>query len=317
MKKLISLCCLFAIICCSLIGVAEETRHDAGEAVKAYPRKCSFDHLPNSVQLHAGVISGSLPADDQAFEELANLGIKTIISVDGARPDVKAAKRHGLRYVHLPHGYDGVPDQRVMELAKAFRDLGGPIYIHCHHGKHRSPAAASAACVAGGMIPPSDARTVLEMAGTDPNYRGLYQSADRAKRVPDETLDQLAVEFQEVEQVPAVAQAMVNIEHTHHYLKLIAAAQWKSPQQHPDLDPAHEALILREHFTELLRSEETQNWPKPILQLLRDSETDAQKLETELRNGMRPGNLNQISQRISANCKSCHQQFRDTPLSEK
>ena len=56
----------------------------------------------------------------------SRLGVKTVISVDGAKPDVDLAKKHGMRYVHLPHGYDGVPDDRAKELAKAVRRPGRP-----------------------------------------------------------------------------------------------------------------------------------------------------------------------------------------------
>jgi protein tyrosine/serine phosphatase len=70
-----------------------------------------------------------------------------------------------------------VPAERAAELAKAVRDLPGPIYIHCHHGKHRSPAAAAVACVAAGLLAPERAPAVLKEAGTSPNYRGLFASA--------------------------------------------------------------------------------------------------------------------------------------------
>ena len=119
--------------------------------------KLTARHLPNPVRVHEKVISGGLPEGDAAFAELKELGIKTVISVDGAKPDVPLAEKYGLQYVHLPHSYDGVPEQRAKELAKAVRDLPGPIYIHCHHGKHRSPAASAVACVGAGMITHDDA----------------------------------------------------------------------------------------------------------------------------------------------------------------
>lgn len=142
--------------------------------------KVASQHLPNPVRLHEKVISGGLPEADAAFQELADLGVKTIISVDGMMPDVATAAKHGLRYVHLPHGYDGIPEQRINELAKAARDLPGPVYIHCHHGKHRSPAAASVACVGAGLIPAGLAVSILQLAGTNPSYRGLYEAAQQA-----------------------------------------------------------------------------------------------------------------------------------------
>jgi protein tyrosine phosphatase (PTP) superfamily phosphohydrolase (DUF442 family) len=120
------------------------------------PEKLVAKRLPNPVRLHPRVISGGLPEGDEAFAELKALGVRTIVSVDGAEPDVDTATRYGLKYVHLPHGYDGIPESRVRELAKAVRELEGPLYIHCHLGKHRSPAAASAACVAAGLLPAAD-----------------------------------------------------------------------------------------------------------------------------------------------------------------
>src|SRR4029453_11584488 len=135
------------------------------------PQRIDSELLPNAYRLADKVISGGQPQGEAGFAELKNLGVRTIISVDGAKPDVELAKKFGLRYVHLPHGYDGVPDERVRELAKAVRDLPGPIYIHCHHGKHRSPTAATVACVAAGLLRPEAALTVLKTAGTSENYR--------------------------------------------------------------------------------------------------------------------------------------------------
>ena len=294
----------------------------AAESV-SQPERLHVEHLPNAIRIHPRVISGGLPEDDAAFQELADLGVKTIISVDGARPDVAMAKKHGLRYVHLPHGYDGISKERANELAKAVSELDGPIYIHCHHGKHRSPAAASVACVRAGLIPPTSAIPYLEFAGTSPDYRGLYQSAEQAHPEDQALLRSLRVEFQETVNVPPLAQAMVNLEHIHDHLKQIAAAGWNSPADHPDLSPAHEALLLQEHFTELLRTEEVQQQPADFQQSLRDSEVAAQALHTALKDwqstvhpGDPPPGFAEHLDTIGMQCKHCHKQHRDKPLSE-
>ncbi|WP_147867172.1 protein-tyrosine phosphatase family protein [Stieleria maiorica] len=283
----------------------------------------STEHLPNAIRIHPRVISGGLPAGGAGFRELRRLGVETVISVDGARPDVELAREHGLRYVHLPHGYDGVPEQRVRELAKAVRQLDGPVYLHCHHGKHRSPAAASVACVAAGLIPKSQSVKVLQLAGTSPHYRGLYQAARDVDRIDHDLLDALEVRFQASVDVPPMAEAMVSLEQSHHHLQKIAAADWKSPPDHPDLDPPHQALLLREHFTELLRTEATQQESDAFIQIMRHSEETARSLEKTLRRWdaamtpQPPAALNQQLRQITSDCKSCHQRFRDVPLSEK
>lgn len=277
--------------------------------------------LPNAIRIHEKVISGGLPEGDKAFADLAALGVKTIISVDGAKPDVATAKKHGLRYVHLPHGYDGIAEERLKELAKAVKALPGPIYIHCHHGKHRSPAASASACVAAGLIDPASALSILKTAGTNENYRGLYAAAKNAKPLDAQMLAEFQVEFPEIAKVPPFAEAMVALEHTHDHLKSIASANWKSPPEHPDLDPAHEALLLREHFTEMLRGEYAGKQPLAFRDLLKQSEKAASDLEEALK-AKAPTESTRAAAKasfdlVAQKCAACHKAYRDTPLSEK
>ena len=284
-------------------------------------------HLENVYRVHSKVLSGGEPMGQAGFEALAKLGVKTIISVDGATPDIDRARQHGMRYVHLPHGYDGVPEERVKELAKAVRDLEGPIYIHCHHGKHRSPAAAAVACVGAGFIGTADALALLTTAGTSTNYRGLYQSAEQARRFEDALLDALEAEFREVVPVPPLADAMVALERAHDHILQIAAARWRPLPEHPDLDPAHEALLLREHYTELLRTDEVKRRPAEFQAHLRQGEHAAESLEQALdllgerKYPADEPRLHQTANKalaaINRNCAACHAQFRDVPLSEK
>ena len=287
------------------------------------PVRLEAEHLPNPVRVHPRVISGGLPEGEEAFRELRDLGVRTVISVDGMTPDVATAGKYGLRYVHLPHGYDGIPAGRVAELAKAVTDLEGPVYIHCHHGKHRSPAAAATACVAAGMLPPEDAVPVLKLAGTSPKYRGLYRSAERVRPLGEAFLDGLTIEFPEKAEIPPTAEAMIALEQTRANLKAIADAGWRTPPDHPDLDPAHEALLLREHFTELLRTEETRTEPDEYRRLLSDSEEAARVLETGLRTWAAapendpPASLRGAAERIATNCAACHGKFRNVPRDER
>jgi protein tyrosine phosphatase (PTP) superfamily phosphohydrolase (DUF442 family) len=267
--------------------------------------------------VHEQVISGGLPEGDAAFAELKELGVKTVISVDGAKPDVPLAEKYGLRYVHLPHSYDGVPEQRAKELAKAVRDLPGPIYIHCHHGKHRSPAASAVACVGAGLISHNDAATLLKVAGTSEAYRGLYQSADAAKAFDKALLDELPAEFPATARLPAMAEAMVEIEHIHDRLKAIEKAGWKTPADMPALVADHEALLLREQFTELLRTKELAEKPAKFQELTKEAETLCLQLEEMLKKSPDSAEASKLFTAVSNNCKACHTAFRDVPLKEK
>jgi hypothetical protein len=99
--------------------------------------------LHNVFRLTDNLYRGSAPEGDAGFVSLQKLRVKTIISVGGARPDEDRARKSGLSYVHLPIGYDGVPQQQGLRIARAARDLPGAVYIQSHHGKHRGPAAAA------------------------------------------------------------------------------------------------------------------------------------------------------------------------------
>jgi len=117
-------------------------------------RPLDLPGLHNIVAFHADVWSGSVPEGDAGFDALKSRGVRTILSVDGALPDLDRARARGMRYVHLPIGYDGFDDARKVELARAVRDLPRPIYIHCHHGKHRSAGASAAIAVSLGWLTP-------------------------------------------------------------------------------------------------------------------------------------------------------------------
>ena len=282
--------------------------HPQGEPIE----KIAARRLPNLVRVHPKVISGGLPEGDSAFAELKALGVKTVISVDGARPDVATAEKHGLRYVHLPHGYDGVPDDRARELAKAVRDFPGEIYIHCHHGKHRSPAAAAVACVGAGLIHHDAAREVLAVAGTGENYQGLFQSVDDARRIGDTELDSLQADFPSTAKLPPLAEAMVAVEHAHDHLMSIEKAAWKTPADQPALKATHEALLLREHFTELLRTDDTKSRSDRFQVLMQGAERLSRELEESLKQD--DADAESASKKlaaVTANCKACHQAFRD------
>ena len=249
----------------------------------AETEKISARHLPNCIRVTEKVISGGQPEGEAAFAELRELGVKTIVSVDGAKPEAELAKKYGLRYVHLPIGYDGVPDERVRELAKAVRDLPGPIYVHCHHGKHRGPAAAASACVALGTLTTADALGVLKTAGTGPNYVGLFASVQSAKKLEPAEVDRLKVSFREAVAPPALTEAMVAIDRTHDHLKAIANASRLTPPEQPDLEPVQEATLLREQFAELQRAVEVQKRSRAFQEAMHDGEQTAARLETVLR----------------------------------
>src|SRR5262249_8775366 len=153
----------------------------AAAAVAVNPHRLTDDlpGLENVLQVSAGILSGGEPHGTQGFCSLARLGVKTIVSVDGARPRVEEARSSGIRYVHIPIGYEGIAEPARLALARVAREADGPVYFHCHHGRHRGPAAAAIACVAAGNASGTDALKILEVAGTGREYAGLWRDVEQ------------------------------------------------------------------------------------------------------------------------------------------
>src|SRR5687767_6206083 len=169
-----------AAILCACGAACEEGRADQLPPADSRPATRPFERivdkaLPNAHRVTEKVYSGGQPYGEPGFARLQQLGVKTIISVDGAKPDVEVARKYGMRYVHLPIGYAGVSNEQGMALAKAVDELPGPVYIHCHHGMHRSAAAVAVACVLSGELPPERAESVLKTFGTGASYTGLWK----------------------------------------------------------------------------------------------------------------------------------------------
>jgi cytochrome c556/protein tyrosine phosphatase (PTP) superfamily phosphohydrolase (DUF442 family) len=263
----------------------------------------------NAFRATEKIYSGSQPEGDAAFAALAKLGVKTVISVDGSKPEMERARQHGLRYIHLPYGYDGVPTNRVAELAKAAAEAG-PLFVHCHHGKHRGPAAVAVMCLANEGWTTNRAAAWMRAAGTSDDYPGLYRAA---QKFTTPTREQLAA----VGELPAIAtssslvDAMVAIDAHFENLKRSQKAGWQTPPGHADISPAHEATMLWEQFREMARTKATAKRPADYRNKLSDSEQFAASLRQLLREPSDRVAIDRAFKAVGQNCASCHQQYRN------
>ncbi len=139
--------------------------------------------LSNVLLISKGLINGSAPHGDAGLDTIRDLGVKTIICVDASPPNAAGATARGMRYVHLPIGYDGITQDESLRLMRAAADLPKPIYIHCFHGRHRSPAAASVIAIGLGWLTVDEAMRHLSTAGTSAKYAGLFATISRTRRV--------------------------------------------------------------------------------------------------------------------------------------
>ena len=273
--------------------------------------------LQNVFRITDKLLSGSSPEEDAGFQSLQKLGVKTIVSVDGAQPDLERAHKFGIRYVHIPIGYDGVPTAAALRMARAVRDLPGPVYIHCHHGQHRGPASAAAVHLL--LDPTCTVEKVigeLKRAGTDPKYAGLYAAPAAIHKLGAIKLDSVPAEFPEAVKPAGLTELMVHVDEQWDKLKLIKAAGWKTPKSNPDLTPAHEALMLVESFREAARLPEMKAKPQEFRTWLSETEDASAKLESALAS---EGGMSQIDavaaeqafKAVGASCARCHAKYRD------
>lgn len=288
---------LFAVV---LVGCSRPLPEKVvGPAVEPLP----LDNLPglhNVQRLSPKLYSGSSPEGAGGFRSLRELGIVTIVSVDGGKPEVELARQHGMKYAHLPVGYDGVPRDVALRIARVVRDSPGPVYVHCHHGKHRGPAAAIAAerC----LNPQCDAQAALAFltkAGTDPRYKGLFADVDRGGVATQAELDR-AQPIPEVATVADLTRLMVDVDERWDRLKASKAAGWKLHE-----DAAHEATQLVELYREAARL------PSAPREEFGKAELAAVKLEAALR----AKNTEQIAAAFSecaSACTRCHAAHRDS-----
>lgn len=272
----------------------------------------SFPGLNNFFVLAPGVFSGSGPETDEAFGSLAGLGVRTIISVDGSRPEVELAHEHGMRYVHIPIGYDGMEPEQALELAKAVETEPGPIYVHCHHGKHRGPTSAAVAMVGLGRMTSAQAAEFMHAAGTSDSYPGLWACAREQIVYSESDLAGAPDEFPEVQVVSGLVNGMVAIDKTWERVNLVRAAGWESPPDHPDLVAAAEAGMLADHFRVLAEDPEVMGEGEEFAMAMHRAAERASTLEGSLTRITRHADsTEQAYQAVASSCNGCHERWRN------
>lgn len=279
-------------------------------ATNSIARPMEIKGVHNAFRVTDRFYSGSQPEGDAAFAAIARLGVKIIVSVDGSIPDVETARKHGLRYVHLPYGYDGIPTNRVAELAKLTTEVSGPFFVHCHHGFHRGPAAVAVMCEASEGWTTNRAVEWMREAGTSPDYPGLYRAASRFK-APTKPELAAAKAFQEITKSSSLVEAMVAIDEHFSWLKQSQKAGWKAPPGHADISAAHEATMIWEQFKEIARTGDTARQSDDYRTKLADAEQAADSLRKLLHEQASVTVVDAAFKKSGQTCAACHKKYRN------
>ncbi len=267
--------------------------------------------IHNFKEVAPGLFRGAQPEGDAAFALLASLGVKTMLSVDGARPDAEAAARHGIRYIHVPIEYAGITPEQQLKIARTGQRFGNGLFVHCHHGKHRGPAALAVAWITRDGVANDTAVADMVEAGCDPRYEGLYAQA--RSFVPPSAAALASVTEEDLPSAAAVAgltEAMVSVDAHFSRMKAVEKAGWRTPTSHPDVVPAHESRIFAEVFRELARTDEVRGRAEDFRGWIRGSEEAAWAMEKALRAGDEAGAKASLAA-IADSCNACHEKYRN------
>ncbi|MEM9372152.1 MAG: hypothetical protein AAGA55_00785 [Planctomycetota bacterium] len=298
----------WAFIAAVLFAHGSCTSHEDRE--HAAPKAPEVQGLANVHHLAPGLISGGEPAGESGYAALQKLGVRSLISTDAVAPDTERAEAAGIRVVHLPIGYDGIDARRRVDLAAAMRDLPGPIYVHCHHGRHRGPAAIAAGAIGAGLVGREQAIGFMERAGTSRSYPGLWRDVGSAARIDDTTLDGILEGLPSHETPEGTPAVMASIDRAHERLWRVADNGWSAPDTHPDLAPAADAGLIHDLLRSLSESRETVIYGDGYEALLGNATDHAASLERSILTGDRGASEVSLNLLLES-CIDCHSTFRD------
>lgn len=249
------------------------------------------------------LLYGPAPAGQEDFEAIAKHGVTRIISVDGAAPDLENAREHGMSYIHIPFGYDTVPIEAQAKLVKAVRQAKGPVYIHCHHGRHRAPAAVAIPFMALDGANHAEAKHLLEVAGTGEEYAGLWKSVAEFSQKGIEGMDPKLVESAPVEPLAAT---MAILDRHWDNVKEAESAAWTLSESDATFDTRNEALLVYEALFEMDRANEE----APFAEEMALATKYAQTLHTALRAEDFDA-ADEAYRSLRASCTQCHRGHRN------
>jgi hypothetical protein len=305
----------FPLILITLLGckATHESRHTASSGEFHQVQGAG---ITNFFQLSRGIYSGAAPEGGEGFDTLRNLGVKTILSVDGSTPQVDLAAKYGLRYVHIPVGYDGITLSNEVMIIKAVKTLPEPVFIHCHHGQHRGPTAAAIICEDLEGWTPHEAEAWLRVAGTSTNYPGLFRTVREFKAPTESELRQAPNKFPSRARTPDLVNTMVQVDEHFDTLKAMQKSGFKPLPDHPDATSASESLMLYELFHEAHRTKQGSTRGQKFLLELTQADTNASALHASLEEfqrdpSMSPQKATAAFENLGKNCATCHKTFRN------
>jgi protein tyrosine phosphatase (PTP) superfamily phosphohydrolase (DUF442 family) len=280
---------LFTTWC--LVGCADSSSVHSTEAEELLPAL-------REVQPGIGIHVGGEPAGVPGLRALQELGVRSIIDVDATPPGNGAEELFSMRVIHLPLKYSGITIDEARIISGLLETLERPIYVHCHHGTNRAPAAVAIGLVGTGEWTSQDGLALLHASGTDSAFKGLIDSVGSAVLIAP------ALRQHHPGRVDpgdlAITMDLVESEWTR--LEKSAQTQWTDPGA-----PATAAQLV-----DLLRcaSETSGQHGRDFIELAESAIDAAQDLEDMLLAGRHATATDQLLL-LEQSCSACHRRYRD------
>ena len=270
----------------------------------------NWPDLENVFHLSDQIYSGGEPLSEEAFSRLAGWGVRTIISVDGKAPNHALAAAHRIHTVHIPTQYRGLSPERMLLLVKSFRELEGPFYVHCFHGRHRGPAAAAIGRVVLNGTPRSQALAEMrQWCGTSPAYEGLFECV-ATSQIPSPTATAAHPVTSPEAKPQSLSSWMATITRPFEFLEGRASSQFSPDPSHPDLDPVEEARRVSLGLEACLKLAKGQTAAPEYYQQMESALASSRKLLAALM-AENPTGAGSALEELTRDCKGCHQAYRN------
>jgi len=289
----------------------------AGATKLAETEPQEFPGLHNVYRLSDNIVSGSEPEGEEALRKIAEMGVKTILSVDGKTPDQATAAKYGIRYVHVPIHYSGITPDELDRIAKTFRELEGPFYVHCFHGKHRGPAGAAVGRLVLDGTPREQALAEMrQWCGTSEKYEGLYRTIATQDMPSASETGKYDWDFPAAHPFQGFRQAMIGVTRSFDFLDGLGKRNWEADPEHPDVDAVNEAEKLADLFGRSVDLDEVKAKAEDFREWTADAATQSAQLLADLREHAEgaEGSAERAAKSLRVlkqTCTSCHAAYRD------
>jgi protein tyrosine phosphatase (PTP) superfamily phosphohydrolase (DUF442 family) len=295
---------------CSNYLAAQQTTTATNQNSTSLPlgmQRKAVEGIENFIEVSDRVYSGGEPTTE-GLQHLQKLGVTILLSVDGLSPDREAAEKLGLKYVHIPMGYDGIESQQLQDFVTLMAHHRGKLFVHCHHGKHRGPAAVAACLIISKEMTKEQAVQFMHGAGTSKDYKGLWKSIADLDSTSYQPLDlsRLLVRSNE----KTMAQWMAELDRV-----------WETIQEQQKLEAelnATQILLIAEAFRESARiastAKEDQYGDKAntdrLVQWLKECEQEIAAIQ-ELSRSQAHEKARDRMKSLARQCVDCHAKYRN------